>query len=163
MMSDKAVHLEQRGAFFIGKFTAMACPCEIMIETESEVVAEKLAKLAAIEAWRIEQKFSRYRNDNIIHRINNSAGNSVEVDEETARLLNFSEIAWQQSEGLFDITGGVFREIWNFKTDKIPDLKSVEKTREKAGWSRISWQSPQIKLGEGMQIDLGGDRQGICR
>ena len=48
----------------------MASPCEILIECELESEARQLSALAQQEAVRIEQKFSRYRDDNIVHRIN---------------------------------------------------------------------------------------------
>ena len=41
----------------------------------------------------------------------NLLGEAVEVDEETARLLDYAAILFEQSGGLFDITSGVLREL----------------------------------------------------
>ena len=65
----------------------MASPCEVLVESEFETQAHELCTLAQQEAMRIEQKFSRYRDDNIVYRINDSRGLPLQVDEETARLL----------------------------------------------------------------------------
>ena len=52
----------------------MASPCEIIAETSDEAEAEKILKTVATEAWRIEKKFSRYRDDNITYQINHASG-----------------------------------------------------------------------------------------
>ena len=89
----------------------MASPCEILLDTGSKATAHGVAEAAAAEAWRIEDKFSRYRDDNIVHRINTSGGEPVEVDDETARLLDFASALHGLSEGRFDITSGALREV----------------------------------------------------
>jgi len=85
----------------------MASPCEILFAIDDRAQAERLLHLAWSEATRIEHKFSRYRTDNDIYRINRSEGNPVRVDEETANLLDFAQQCWEISEGKFDITSGV--------------------------------------------------------
>lgn len=135
----------------------MACPCEILLETDDLALTEEITRLAAEEALRIEHKFSRYRNDNIIYQINNAAGQSVTVDNETALLLDFSQQCFELSGGLFDITSGILRHIWRFDgSDRIPDADTVNSLLPSIGWQKISWQAQQIKLPEGMEIDLGG-------
>ena len=68
----------------------MGSPCELLVDCERETDANTLAGIVSTEAWRIEDKFSRYLPDNIVHRINNSDGKSTSVDDETANLLDFS-------------------------------------------------------------------------
>jgi hypothetical protein len=55
----------------------------------------------------VERKFSRYRDDNIVHRINTARGAPVAVDDETAALLDYAATCWRLSGGLFDITSGI--------------------------------------------------------
>lgn len=62
------------------QFRAMASPCEALIDTREAAVAQRAALAVSNEAFRIEQKFSRYRADNIVHAINNAGGAAVEVD-----------------------------------------------------------------------------------
>ena len=89
----------------------MASPCELLVEAVDAITANRLASITFQEAKRIEQKFSRYRDDNIVYQINHAQGKTIEVDDETALLLNFADQCYQLSDGLFDITSGVLKKI----------------------------------------------------
>ncbi|MBA3581382.1 MAG: FAD:protein FMN transferase [Gammaproteobacteria bacterium] len=146
-----------RGDFWVGQFVAMASPCEVIVETHDASVCAAITKLVADEAWRVEQKFSRYRDDNIIYAINHSAGNAIEVDDEVARLLDFAAHCYVLSDGLFDVTCGVLRKIWRFDgSDNIPARQAAKALLPYIGWSKVQWQKPFITLPAGMEIDLGG-------
>lgn len=145
------------GDIRVGQFRAMASPCEIHIETGSGQEADSLLQLGQAEALRIEQLFSRYRNDNIIHEINTARGAAVRVDRETARMLDFADRCFQLSNGLFDITSGVLRRAWRFDgSDNVPGSEAVAQLMPLVGWQKVSWKDPWITLPEGMEIDLGG-------
>ena len=135
----------------------MASPCEIMIDAGNEALATKLTELAANEALRIEQKFSRYRSDNLIYQINHAEGESISVDDETANLLDYAHECFTLSDGLFDITSGVLREVWKFDgKSSVPSPHSIEQLLTRVGWGKIKWQKPSLTLAPGMEIDFGG-------
>jgi thiamine biosynthesis lipoprotein len=135
----------------------MGSPCELLSEAGSVSEAGVLAEVVAGEAWRIEDKLSRYRAGNIVDKINSAAGEPVEVDEETAQMLDFAATLYVLSEGAFDITSGVLRRVWSFDgSDSIPAQESVAALLGLVGWNKVSWQSPILRLPEGMEIDLGG-------
>jgi thiamine biosynthesis lipoprotein len=135
----------------------MASPCEVLAEAVEETTADEITRAVAAEAWRIEDKFSRYRDDNIIYRINHAAGKSVRVDTETSRLFDFADELYRLSEGMFDVTSGVLREVWRFDgSDNLPSDEQVERVVERVGWDRVSRISDAISLPEGMEVDLGG-------
>jgi FAD:protein FMN transferase len=92
----------------------MGGPCEVLAECAGEAEARRVVAAVSACAWRIEHKFSRYRADNIVARINASAGEPVEVDDETANLLDFAARVHRLSDGMFDITSGVLRKAWSF-------------------------------------------------
>ena len=149
--------LFQRENLFVGQFTAMACPCELLIATTSRELADKLTDIACQEAQRIENKFSRYKTGNIIHAINHSSNKAIKVDEETAKLLDFADQCYQLSEGRFDITSGILRRVWVFDgSNTIPEQKDIEALLPLIGWNKIEWKGTTIKLKPGMEIDLGG-------
>ncbi len=153
----RSVSVEVGQDCLIGRFDAMASPCEILIESDDRNEAARLARIAAEETWRIEDKFSRYRPGNVVARINKACGRAVEIDEETASLLDFATTLHTLSNGRFDITSGVLREVWIFDgSDRIPDPESVEGVLERVGWDKVRWQRPLLILLPGMQIDLGG-------
>ncbi len=154
-MNDTSIEIKD--TYSIGHFSAMACPCEILIESTDQQLATSLTEKAFHEARRIEQKFSRYRDDNIIHQINTSAGKTIPVDKETALMLDFAQQCYELSEGKFDITSGVLRKIWKFDgSDNIPEKKQVERLIQQIGWNKIKWESPCIRIPANMEIDLGG-------
>ncbi len=135
----------------------MASPCEILVRCKDKSEAELLASLSFNETRRIEQKFSRYRDDNIVHAINNSRGLPVEVDEETTRLLNYADQCYRLSNGLFDITSGVLRKAWKFDGSlQTPNKRLIESLREKVGWDKVEWNGSCIRLQPDMETDLGG-------
>jgi thiamine biosynthesis lipoprotein len=120
-------------------------------------VAQRQLEVVAAEAWRIEEKFSRYLAGNIVHRINSAAEAAVEVDDETASLLDFSDTLHALSGGLFDITSGALREVWNFDgSDRVPCDADVRRVLPRVGWHKLSWERPLLTMAPGMQIDFGG-------
>ncbi|KPJ92974.1 MAG: hypothetical protein AMJ55_08915, partial [Gammaproteobacteria bacterium SG8_15] len=149
--------LTQRDDYWISEFFAMASPCQILMDVEDRAIASKLAYLAQQESFRIQNKFSRYSDNNIIYQINHSDGKAIEVDEETAALLDYAQQCFEISDGRFDITSGILRQAWTFDgSDHIPDKAQVAKYLDKIGWQKVSWQNPCIMLPKGMEIDLGG-------
>lgn len=149
------VHREK--THFRTTFMAMGSPCELLTTADDEGEAAALADVVAAEAWRIEDKFSRYLSANIVHRINSSNGSPVMVDDETANLLDFADLLHGMSEGRFDITSGVLREAWTFDgSDRIPQKQAVERVLARVGWHKARWRRPELRLLPGMQIDLGG-------
>jgi len=154
---NRNITIEKTDMGFTGMFDAMASPCEILIETHDYALAKKLVQIAADEAWRIEQKFSRYRNDNILYHIHHACGEPVEVDDELTPLLNFAEQCYQLTDGMFDITSGILRRAWKFDcSDNIPTHRTIDELRSLIGWEKVSWQPPFISLPVGMELDLGG-------
>lgn len=152
----RPLDLIQEDGYWVGRFSAMASPCEILIATEEREVAQSLLEIAAREAWRIEQKFSRYRDDGIVSRINTS-DSPVKVDEETAHLIDFAYQCFELSDGLFDITSGILRKAWRFDGgSQLPSAGDVESLLHLVGLGQASWNSPEFYLPPGMQIDFGG-------
>lgn len=140
-----------------GRFAAMASPCEILLDHEDFTAAAAQLQAAADEAWRIERKFSRYRQDNIVHAINTAAGAPVTVDEETARLIDFAAMLHEVSGGGFDITSGVLRRAWKFDgSDRVPAPAAIEALLPLVGWDKVRWETPVLTLPAGMEIDFGG-------
>lgn len=140
-----------------GRFRAMGSPCEVLLENGNRNQASSTIAAVAAEAWRIEDKFSRYRKGNIVDQINTANGAAVSVDDETADLLDFATTLHSLSGGRFDITSGVLREVWTFDgSDRVPDAASVEAVLPRVGWSRVRWERPDLILAPRMEIDLGG-------
>lgn len=135
----------------------MASPCELLIETGDAALARRLLEHADAEAQRIDRKFSRYRDDSLVHAINTSGGRAVTVDEETARLIDYGEALWRLSGGRFDLTSGVLRYAWTFDEGPVrADPARIPALLERIGWHRVQWQRPVLTMPAGMEIDFGG-------
>jgi thiamine biosynthesis lipoprotein len=155
---DEALIVEPRGEHLLAvAFTAMASPCEVLLPSMERHAATAIGAIAAAEALRVEKKYSRYRDDNVTAWIHAHRGTTIEVDEETASLLDFAKQCFELSDNLFDITSGVLRRAWTFDgSDRIPDPAAVERLLPLVGFDKVEWQSPRLLLPAGMELDFGG-------
>ena len=135
----------------------MASPCEVLLDTRDLALARQLGGIAAAEAWRIERKYSRYRDDSVISALNRSAGNPIPLDEETALLLQFAARCHELSDGACDITSGVLRRAWRFDgTGRLPEAAQVEALLRHVGFDRLVFTDGRLAVPEGMELDFGG-------
>ena len=142
---------------FIYAFSAMASPCEIRNETTDEDLAVEAGHVAETEALRIEWKYSRYREDSELSRINQSNGERLCLDAETAALIDYAAHCFRLSGGRFDVTSGVLRRIWRFDgSDKVPSPRAVKQILPLIGFAKLDWRTPHLTVPRGMEIDLGG-------
>jgi FAD:protein FMN transferase len=141
---------------FSASFFAMGSQCSLILYGEH---ARRAAALAIAEVERIEERYSRYRADNFLSTINAAAqaGAELEVDAETAGLIDHAFAVHHQSQGLFDITAGSLRRIWNDEIVSLPEESSVLAALTKVGLDKVIWRSPWISFTRsGMEIDFGG-------
>lgn len=141
------------------RFAAMAGEAELTVAGRAP--DRRLLDAAAAEVRRIEQAYSRYRADSLVSRINAAAGSGVaiEVDAETAGLLDFAARLHAQSDGLFDITSGILRRAWDFRSGRLPEPSALAALCARIGWRKVDWQpaARRIALTEpGMELDFGG-------
>lgn len=142
------------------RFTAMGTPCEVQIESRDSRLAGQLARIGEAEARRIEEKYTRYKPTGVVWAINNAGGKPVEVDEETAGLIDYAAQVHALSGGRFDVTSGVLRQAWKFDgSDRVPEPEQVAALMPLIGWGKVTWERPHLTLPPGMEIDLGG----ICK
>ena len=137
----------------------MGTPCEIQLFASDLRQAEAAGNRVIDDVLRLEAKYSRYRPDSLLSAINRCAGEGgrIEVDEETAGLLNYAAACYEQSEGLFDISSGILRAAWRFDRNELPDPQSIESLLRRIGWHKIRWSPPLLSFPEaGMELDFGG-------
>jgi thiamine biosynthesis lipoprotein len=134
----------------------MASPCSVLVDTRDSRLGAEVGRIVKSEALRIEAKFSRYR-PSVVTDINESTGRCVEVDAETADLIDYSALCHQLSEGLFDITSGALRRAWNFGgSGSAPTNAQLSAILQHVGWHQATWNRPMLTLPAGMEIDFGG-------
>lgn len=142
---------------FVYPFRAMGGPNELQIYASDATSANSIADIAIAEVARIEAKYSRYRADSMLSRINQAAGiGATTVDAETAALLDYADACYEQSAGLFDISSGGLRRVWNFSEARVPAAERISEVLTHVGWQKIAWHHPVLSLPAGMEIDFGG-------
>lgn len=140
-------------------FPAMGSRCEIRLYAAAAERAALCAQAAIADVRRLEAKYSRYRADSVTTQINRVAavGGALDVDDETATLLDYAATCYQQSDGLFDLTSGVLREAWGPQCRAIPTADTLARVLSRVGWNKVRWQRPSLAFGvPAMEIDFGG-------
>ncbi len=145
--------------YFHYDFKAMGSPCSLQFYAANQKKAKHAAKIIMNDIYRLEAKYSRYRTDSFLSTINDKAtvGGAIDVDDETAGLLDYAATCYHQSDGLFDITSGILRRGWDFKSNIVPSNETIQLLLEKIGWHKLSWRRPRLTFPvPGMEIDFGG-------
>lgn len=141
------------------EFKAMGTPCEIQLFAQSQLKAKHASAAAIADVQRLENLYSRYKADSFLSEINRTAAlaGNIEVDDETASLLDYAVTCYEQSDGLFDITSGILRRAWKFDQGALPDQSLIDELLNKVGWHKVAWNRPVLSFSvQGMEIDFGG-------
>ncbi|MTV37391.1 FAD:protein FMN transferase [Duganella radicis] len=139
-------------------FAAMGSRCEVRIAAANDDTARHIATHAIGEVRRIEHKYSRYRRDSVISRINAAAGRcEIECDKETVALLTYADALHSSSNGRFDITSGVLRKAWDFRAGVVPEQRALQALLPLVGWQQVVRDKSTVFLPhQGMELDFGG-------
>ena len=136
----------------------MGCPCELRLYAPTDKDCSHAVRGCVEEIRRFERKYSRYREDSVTTAINRAAG--VEptcIDEETASLLKYATVCYEQSNGAFDITSGVFRRVWHRGRQTLPLQGEIDACLAKVGWNKVQHSDGKVYLSvPGMELDFGG-------
>ena len=148
-----------RRVLYTTRFVLMGGPALVrFVDRRGRERAEVIARAAEGEARRIEAKFSRYREDSVVSRLNREAGRApVTVDAETERLLRSALDLAQLTEGRFDPTVGVLRRVWDFKVGRVPSEEELAELLPlvDAGAVVLAAGTAFLQYPD-MEIDLGG-------
>lgn len=138
----------------------MGTRCETQLYAMTADQAARASAAVQADVDRLEALYSRYRDTSFLSRINRVAasGGSINVDAETAHLLDYAATCHVESGGLFDITSGILRRAWNFKGGKLPAAEEVRTLLRQVGWNKLHWRSPDtLEFPEpGLELDFGG-------
>lgn len=144
---------------FCHSFFAMGGDCAIHLCTESKSTFEDLAEAAEAEVVRIEKRYSRYRVDSELSRINAAAaaGENICIDDEARNLIEYAKACFAKSDGAFDITSGILRRAWNFQAARPPDQASIDALLPLIGLDRIALSDGCLHFSKaGQELDFGG-------
>jgi thiamine biosynthesis lipoprotein len=140
-------------------FASMGCPCSIQVGHPDPRLAAQAVDAAVAEVHRLDRKYSHYREDSLLAAWCASAGSGqwLELDAESAALLDLAALLHAQSDGRFDITTGALTRLWDRPHGGLPPAEEIEAARQRAGWHQLDWRRPQLRLRlPGLRLDLGG-------
>jgi FAD:protein FMN transferase len=143
----------------IFEFYALGSDCSLQLFSPDWLLAQDAAIAIEREVARIEARYSRYRAESELSRINETAksGGSVDVDLETAGLIDYAYACYRRSDGLFDITSGLLRKAWDFSSGRLPNPDTIAELLPRIGLNKIGWDKPRLTFETpGMELDLGG-------
>ena len=124
----------------------------------------KAVEQAEQEIYRLEELFSRTREDSEIARLNQNAGVPVEVGEEVCALLRNAKDYTQTTGGAFDISIAPVVEAWGFTTEnrQVPDEQELQVLLEAVGMDYVHTEGATAMLDGGTKVDLGGIAKGYA-
>jgi thiamine biosynthesis lipoprotein len=142
-------------------FPALGTTCELQYASpEGDRQATAFEYEAVNWVWAFEAKYSRFRADSLVSRINRAAGREwIEVDPEMEQLLKLCDTLHLMTHGLLDPTALPLIQLWNWKAQnpRIPADKEIAAARRLVGWAKVQRAPGRIFLPEpGMALDFGG-------
>lgn len=152
--------LRVEDGFWEVTFRALGSPCELFFAANDEVQARRYVQAAFTWLASFEARFSRFRPDSIVSRINAAAGRDwVDIDDETNLLLDLCDNAHFVTRGAFDATALPLSQLWDWKQARqtLPTPEEIAQARSLVGWQRIQRAPGRIFLPcPGMMLDFGG-------
>jgi thiamine biosynthesis lipoprotein len=143
----------------IHRFHAMASDCAVHLQAETAAASAMIAAAAEAEVRRIEARYSRYRADSELTRINGvaAAGGATDIDPETAGLIAYAKACFKSSEGAFDITSALLRRAWDFSKSRLPEQREIDALLPRIGLDKVTLSDGCLAFAQaGMELDLGG-------
>jgi thiamine biosynthesis lipoprotein len=155
--APKVMSLQPRSWGFLGSFNAMASPCELLMAVNDEHIARQMLNLAYDEAKRIEHKFSRFIEGNVVWQLNHAQGETTPIDAETLHLLTFAQQCFQLSEASFDISACPLMSLWRFDgSHHVPSQTDIDDALHHVGFAHIELTDTTVFMPAGMSVDFGG-------
>jgi len=139
---------------------ALGTRCEVQYVCADDGLARAFETEAVNWVAAFEAKYSRFRPDSLISRINAAAGQSwVEIDPEMEQFLDLSGSLYELSRGVLDVTALPLMRLWDYRspTPRVPSDAEIGAAKRLVGWQKIQRAPGRVRLPEsGMALDFGG-------
>jgi FAD:protein FMN transferase len=142
-------------------FPALGTRCEVQYAApggDGQATAFEQAATKWVTAF--EAKYSRFRPESLVSKINAAAGSEwVEVDAEMEGLLKLCDTLHFMTQGVLDPTTLPLIRLWDYKTanPRIPAAGELAAARSLVGWKKVQRAPGKVYLpSSGMALDFGG-------
>ncbi|MEO6995476.1 MAG: FAD:protein FMN transferase [Lacunisphaera sp.] len=157
-VEDRASHSEE--SLRTLAFRALGTDCIIRYLAPTNQAAECYEQASRGWVEMFEARYSRFRPQTIVSRINQSAGVAwVEVDAEMEQMLDLCGTLHHLTEGILDVTTGPLLRLWDYQQPAVslPTAAQVAEARKLVGWGKVQREAGRIFLpNAGMALDFGG-------
>lgn len=142
-------------------FPALGTQCEVQYAAPGgDDQASTFERVAVGWVSAFEAKYSRFRPDSLVSRINAAAGQDwVAVDAEMEGLLKLCDTLHFMTQGVLDPTTLPLIRLWNYKAEppRIPAAAEIAAARALVGWKKVQRSPGKVFLpSAGMALDFGG-------
>jgi thiamine biosynthesis lipoprotein len=142
-------------------FPALGTNCEVHYAAPGGArQAEEFERRAVGWVQAFEAKYSRFRPDSLISRINAAAGlDWVGVDVEMEEMFKLCDTLHFMTQGILDPTVLPLMRLWDWKVERpsVPAAGEIDAARRLVGWTKVKRAPGRVFLPEkGMALDFGG-------
>lgn len=140
---------------------ALGTMCEVQYDAATEFERAAAFERAATR-WveQFEARYSRFRPDSLLSRINEAAGREpVEIDAEMEQMLDLCGTLHFMTQGALDVTALPLLRLWDYKSPqpRIPSETEISEAKKRVGWAKVRRWPRKVFLPEpGMSLDFGG-------
>jgi thiamine biosynthesis lipoprotein len=142
------------------EFIALGTRCSIKFRQDDDRKALIFAAEAVDWIGKFEAKFSRFRPDSLVSRINSAAGGDwVAVDAAMEQMLDLADDLHRVTNGILDPTLLPLLRVWDWKKvhQRLPEPAEVKAALALTGWRKLRRRQGAVRLPEaGMGLDFGG-------
>jgi thiamine biosynthesis lipoprotein len=126
--------------------------------------AQQALQEAQAEIEKLESEWSVTDTGSEIYKINHSNGTPVTVSEDTAEIIRFALDMADETGGALEPTIYPVLRAWGFTADenRIPDQAELNTLLQYVDYRRVEADGRQIRLPEGMEMDLGAVGKGYA-
>ena len=141
-------------------WTALGTRCSVQYSATSAAQAQAFETAAVGWVAAFEAKYSRFRPDSLLSRINAAAGLApVAIDAEMEGLLALCDRLHFMTQGVLDPTALPLLRLWDYKAahPRLPTEDELVAARRLVGWKKVQRTPGHVLLPErGMALDFGG-------
>lgn len=121
--------------------------------------------------FRLHNALNRFDDNSELARLNNTPKNTpFKCSDELWKALEAAQMAFQETEGAFDVTVGPLLSFWKHDA-KYPEedgnalQKKLDEVKARVGFNLLALDSRNhtvTKMADGMQLDFGGIAKGLA-
>ena len=147
------------------KTISMGTFFEIIVKGQDEAKANKAISEAFVEIERLNQKYSTYREDNLMWQINKTSAQNFKLDPETYKILQRCDAFYRITHGGFDPAIGGLIDLLGFEGDSahLPSRSDIASALKQVGWEHIDLsEANYLRRNEKVKLNFGAVVKGYA-